>query len=285
VIRALARRWLIVALLQAWLPQTSDAATLTPAPGPARIIGGGDAGCIAGAVRLPDTAPGMQTIRLSKSYFWGHPDVIRALQDLARKTQAAGLPDLYMNDISQPRGGPVTGVHASHQRGLDADVWLDVVGPHPVLPAAQREAIEPVSLVRADERAIVPELWRAEHVTLIRLGATLPGVDRVLVNPAIKKQLCAVVTGDRSWLQKVRPWYGHASHMHLHFRCPAPPPGMKNECIDQAPVPAGDGCDASLEWWFTRRITPITPEPPKPAAPKPKPPTLPAACRAILAAP
>ena len=254
------------------------AAPTTPAPGPAWIIGTGDAGCIQGAMRLPDTAPGMQTIRLSKSTFWGHPFVVQSLQTLALEARAAGLPDLYMNDISLPRGGPFAGIHASHQRGVDADVWLDVVGPHPIRPVAEREAIEPISLVRPDGRAIDPTLWRPEHVTLIRLGASLPGVDRVLVNPAIKKQLCAVATGDRGWLRRVRPWYGHAAHMHLHFRCPF---GQK-DCVDQPPPPAGDGCDASLDWWFTHLDKP---PPPTPSAPPPKPKPLPAACRALLEAP
>ena len=267
------RRWLALAALLCMA-----AGPQTPYPGPARIIGAGDAGCIAGAVRLPDTAPGMQTIRLAESTFWGHPFVIDSLQKLALQAKSSGLPDLYMNDISLPRGGPFPGIHASHQRGLDADVWLDVAGPHPVLPPAQRE-FEPVSLVRPDGRDVVASLWRPEHVSLIRMGATLPGVDRVLVNPAIKRQLCRVVTGDRSWLRRVRPWFGHTAHMHLHFRCPA----GQSECVDQPPPPEGDGCDASLDWWFKRLDAPAKPE--KPSGPPPKPPVLPAACRAIMAAP
>jgi penicillin-insensitive murein endopeptidase len=252
----------------------------TPAPGPARIIGTDAAGCIAGAVRLPDTAPGMQTIRIGRSTFWGHPAVIASLLDLAKRAQAAGLPDLYMNDISLPRGGPLVGIHASHQRGVDADVWLDVAGPHPVLPVAQREQLEPPSLVAPDGRGIVASLWRPEHITLIHLAATEPGIDRVLVNPAIKRQLCQQVTGDRSWLHNIRPWYGHTAHMHLHFLCP---PGQ-NECVNQAPPPPGDGCDASLQWWFDRLDAPAPP-PSKTPAPPPKPVVLPAACRAIMAMP
>jgi hypothetical protein len=31
---------------------------------------------------------------------------------------------LYIGDISQPRGGPMTSGHASHQIGLDADIWM-----------------------------------------------------------------------------------------------------------------------------------------------------------------
>jgi penicillin-insensitive murein endopeptidase len=217
----------------------------------------------------------MQTIRISRSTFWGHPAVIASLLDLARRAQAAGLPDLYMNDISNPRGGPFPGIHASHQRGLDADVWLDVAGPHPVLPLAARENLEPPSLVRPDGRGIVAALWRPEHVILIRLAATEPGIDRVLVNPAIKRQLCETVTGDRSWLHRVRPWYGHSAHMHLHFACPA----GETACVDQAPPPAGDGCDASLQWWFDQLDLP--PGPVVASVQKP----LPAACRAVMAAP
>lgn len=248
----------------------------TPAPGPLRIIGGAHGmGCIAGAVRLPDTAPGMQTIRLSRSFFWGAPQTIATLEQLAREAQAAGLPDLYMNDISHPRGGPTT-EHAGHQMGIEADVWLDVTPPHPILPPSQREGIEPVSLVRPDGRGVDPARWKPGDLTLIRLAATLPGVNRVLVNPAIKKQLCEEATGDRSWLRRVRPWFGHASHMHLRMDCPAGQP----ECPAPPPLPAGEGCDASLQWWFDRLDHPPAP-PAHPAAPPP-PPVLPVACRAIL---
>ena len=254
------------------------AAPNTPAAGPARIIGSG-LGCIAGAVRLPDTAPGLQTVRLSKSSFWGAPDTIASILLLGKRAQAAGLPDLYMGDLSGPRGGPIPGGHASHQRGLDADVDLDVVGAHPVLPLAQREAIVSPSLVRPDGRAVDPARWRAEHETLIKLATQLPGVERVLVNAAIKKQLCETVTGDRSWLHRVRPWYGHAAHMHISFRCPAGQP----ECANLPPPPADEDCGANLQWWFTRLDAP--PEPVNPNAKPPARPKPPAACAAIMAAP
>ena len=237
-----------------------------------RIVGGPSGGCIAGAVELPSQGPGFQTIRASRSFFWGHPDTIAALERLGRDAQAAGLPDLYMNDISKPRGGPFPGIHASHMLGLDADVWLDV-RPKPRLTPAQRDGIEVETLVRADGRGIDPTVWSPEHVTLIRLATALPGVDRVLVNPAIKQQLCRDVQNDRTWLQKVRPWYGHAAHMHIHFRCP---PGQP-ECTDQPPPPPGDGCDASLAWWFAQLDLP--PKPPGPARPV----VLPAACAVIMA--
>ena len=246
----------------------------TPAPGPVRVIGGQSAGCIAGAVRLPDTAPGLQTIRLSRSSFWGHPDTIAALVQLGARAKAAGLPDVYMGDISDPRGGPLRGGHFSHQMGIDADVWLDTVPPHDVHPPEEREAIEPASLVRPDGHDVDPARWTPDAITLIRLAAGLPGVERIFVNPAIKQGLCRDVRDDRAWLHLVRPWWGHASHMHIRFHCPAGQP----LCTEGAPPPPGDGCDASLQWWFAQLDAP-----PHPPAPPPAFPPLPAACRAILA--
>ncbi len=274
--------WLLVVTISLARPALSqdaraaDAIT-TPASGPVRVIGTQAAGCIAGAVRLPDTALGLQTIRISRSSFWGHPDTIAALLQLGREAQEAGLPDLYMDDISDPRGGPLRGGHFSHQMGIDADVWLDVTPPHPLLPPAAREAIEPASLVSEDGRSVDPDRWRPEHITLIHLAAGLPRVDRIFVNPAIKLKLCHAVPGDRAWLHLIRPWYGHSAHMHIRFRCP---PGQ-SLCTDGPPVPRGDGCDSSLQWWFDQLDHPA----PRPSTSPLQPVILPAACAAIMAAP
>lgn len=265
------RRRLPLPLLLALLLLIAPLSGRAQAPGtpPLRIIGGPGPGCIQGAVAMPDTGPGFRTIRMSRSAFWGAPSTIAAIGLLAREAAQAGLGDLYVNDIGKPRGGPFPGLHLSHMTGLDADIWLDV-RPKPPMDPAQREAVEVASLVTEDGRGVEPSLWSPGIITLIRLATGLPGADRVLVNPAIKRALCAQVTGDRAWLGRVRPWYGHAAHMHIHFRCP---PGQA-ECHDQAPVPPGEGCDASLDWWFE----PHTGEPPAP----PRAPRLPAACAAIL---
>ena len=168
----------------------------------------------------------------------------------------------------------MAGIHASHQVGLDADVWLDVL-PKPALSLAARDKVEVASLVTPDGRGVDPARWSPAHVTLLHLAAGLPGVDRILVNPAIKQRLCQTPMADRSWLRLIRPWYGAtAAHMHIHFHCPANQP----ECRDQAPPPPGDGCDASLAWWFEQLDAP-----PKPPAPPRPPQPLPAACTAILA--
>jgi penicillin-insensitive murein endopeptidase len=115
--------------------------------------------------------------------------------------------------------------------------------------------------------------WRGPQTRLLRLAARDPAVERIFVNPAIKAHLCRTVRGSRAWLHKIRPWWGHQRHFHVRLVCPH----GDAACISQAPIPPGDGCDASLAWWFT------------PAASEPTPPehkgrpVLPAACRSVLA--
>jgi penicillin-insensitive murein endopeptidase len=244
-----------------------------PAPGPLHIIGGGaNGGCIAGAVAMPPRGDGYQTIHSSFSHFYGAPNTVQGVIRLGQKARENGLPPLLIEDISLPRGGPMPGGHAAHQIGLDVDVALDM-RTRGYLSEEERESIRIASLVRPDYRDIEPLMWGDAVVRVLWLAATLPGVDRLLVNPAIKQALCRTVTDDRSWLRYVRPWYGHAAHMHIEFKCP---PGQA-DCVVHAPPPAGDGCDASLQWWFDQLGAPKPP----PGPPKPRP-RLPEACYPLL---
>jgi len=98
---------------------------VTPVPLSARAIGTYNRGCLAGAVALPINGKTWQVMRLSRDRNWGHPDLIAFLERLADKVpKVAGWPGLLVGDIAQPRGGPMLTGHASHQIGLDADIWL-----------------------------------------------------------------------------------------------------------------------------------------------------------------
>lgn len=262
-----------LALLFAHAAEAQYGPSGPPAPGPLHIIGGGaNGGCIAGAVGMPPQGDGYQTIHSSVSHFYGAPVTIEGIEKLGQEARANGLPPLLVEDISLPRGGPMPGGHAAHQIGLDVDIALDM-HMRGYLSEGQRESIQIASLVRPDYRDIEPSMWGEAVVRVISLAATLPGVDRVLVNAAIKQQLCRTVTGDRSWLRFIRPWYGHAAHMHIHFKCPT----GQTECVSIPPPPPGDGCDASLQWWFDQLNAPKPP----PGPPKPKP-RLPEACYAMF---
>ncbi|GGC37457.1 hypothetical protein GCM10011504_14770 [Siccirubricoccus deserti] len=243
-----------------------------PAAGPPHIIGGTSLGCLAGAVALPSEGPGWQAVRVSRNRHWGHPALVTFLRDFTARAQRQGFPVLWIGDMAQPRGGPLPWGHASHQTGLDADIWLEL-SPKPGVPAAAREDISVPSLVLPDESGVDRARWRPQHAALIRLAAESPGIDRVLVNHAIKRELCRTHAG-APWLRWVRPWRGHDSHMHIRLRCPPDQP----DCRGLPPPPPGDGCDASLAWWLSPEARRPAPRPPGPA------PRLPEACAAVLEA-
>jgi penicillin-insensitive murein DD-endopeptidase len=253
-------------------------AKAAPADMVARAIGFYSRGCLAGAMALPTEGPTWQVMRLSRNRNWGHPDLIRVLQRLAKLAPSLGWPGLLVGDLAQPRGGPMLTGHASHQVGLDADVWLTPM-PDRVLSRQEREDMSATNLVAADWNDIDPRVWTPQHLAIIKAAAQQPEVDRIFVNAAIKKALCRDTRGDRSWLSKVRPYWGHNYHMHIRIECPKNSSGCKN----QDPPPRSDGCGKELDWWFSDAAR----RPKKPG--KPKPPLrladLPAACRTVLTAP
>ena len=217
-----------------------------PAPGPARAIGDYAAGCLQGAVALPLDGVGYHVMRPSRARNFGHPTLVAYVQQLGRRVRAIGLRAVLVGDLSQPRGGRATGGHASHQTGLDVDLWytLPSRAQSRVLPHAQREQLGAESVVDAAGAALRKQA-RTRVTALLRLAVDDPRVDRVFVNPAIKRSLCAQGTRPRAWLRKVRPWYGHDEHFHVRLACPRDAP----YCRSQPPLPDGDGCD-KLQWWF-----------------------------------
>ena len=254
-----------------------------PAAMPTRVIGFYAKGCIAGAEGLPINGDTWQVMRLSRNRYWGHPDLVALVERLAAKAhKEAHWPGILVGDMSQPRGGPMLTGHASHQVGLDADIWLTPM-PKQKLSRNEREEMSAVMMVREDRRDIDPHAWTPTHLAVIRAAAQEPAVERIFVNAAIKKALCREARGDRSWLSKVRPMWGHDYHFHIRIKCPPD----SNECESQAAPKDSEGCAAAdLAWWFKESV--LHPKPPK-VPPKPKPPMtlaqLPAACRQVLNAP
>lgn len=226
------------------------------------IHGGYSRGCLAGGAELPETGPTWQAMRLDRNRNWGHPELIAYVERMSRF--AAGLPGwkgLYVGDMAQPRGGPMLTGHASHQTGLDVDIWLrraDSLN----LTRAEREEIGSVSLRRANGAYVNGE-WTPEHHDLLKAAASDPAVARIFIFPGAKTRMCEDEKGDRSWLRKIRPWWGHHYHFHVRLECPE---GMA-ECASQDPIPAGDGCEEAESW--VRGI--LDPPPPDPDAPPPKP--------------
>src|SRR4051794_5795662 len=248
------------------------------APLAARSIGSYAKGCVAGAMALPIDGETWQVMRLSRNRNWGHPKLVAFLERLARRVpQINGWPGLLVGDISQPRGGPMLTGHASHQVGLDADIWLTPM-PDRRLSRAEREQISATDMVRQDRRDIDPSVWTPQHTALLRAVSQQPEVARIFVNAAIKRALCREAGSDRGWLTKIRPMFGHNYHFHIRIACP----DEDEPFSDQEPPAGGDGCAAELDKWFAPQMLHRKP------SGKPRPPMtmaqLPHECRQVLVA-
>lgn len=216
-------------------------------------------GCVAGADQLPETGPTWQAMRLSRNRNWGHPDAIDFVKKLsAFAAQQPGWEGLYIGDISQPRGGPMLTGHRSHQIGLDIDIWM--LAPKRLnLTRGERENISSVSMRRSGG-AYVNSRWTKQHHAIIRQAARDKRTARIFVFPGAKVQMCDDERGNRKYLRKIRPWWGHHYHFHVRLNCPKKARG----CANQDPPPPGDGCEEARQW--QRNI--INPPPPDPNAKK-----------------
>ncbi|MDK2374198.1 penicillin-insensitive murein endopeptidase [Serratia fonticola] len=240
-----------------------------PVSGTAQAVGGFANGCIIGAHPLPLNSPDYQVMRTDQRRYFGHPDLLAFIQRLSSQANQKALGTVLIGDMAMPAGGRFSSGHASHQSGLDVDIWLQL--PSQRWSAQQLLKPQPIDLVSGDGKQVVDRQWQPQIESLIKMAAQDSEVTRIFVNPAIKQRLCQDAGADRAWLHKVRPWFGHRAHMHVRLRCPA----GSLECLDQDAPPVGDGCGAELASWFK-------PHQPNANPVKKEPPPLPPTCQALL---
>jgi len=217
-----------------------------PAAGPALSIGTTSCGCLQGAASLPESGPGYELIRLERNRRFGHPDLVAYIRRLGKAARKARLGPVIVGDLSQPRGGPTPTGHRSHQTGLDADI--SYVAPPGIsaghLSRQRRELLTPIAVVDLKTRDTT-RAWKPSVIKLLALAASDPAVDRIFVNPAIKKMACTGRTAKAPWQARLRPWHSHHDHFHVRLKCPSDSP----LCVPQNPPP-DDGCGPSLAWWL-----------------------------------
>jgi len=247
---------LFPAIVCLWSASTLEAQTWDdveyPAAGQSESIGGYSAGCVIGAAQLPADGPGYQAVRLERNRHFGHPDLVRFVESLARQAEDAEIGLLPIGDMSQPQGGPMIEAHASHQLGLDVDVFFRLDLPR--LPQGEREDLLLPSLVDSEQFQL-GEVFGESQIEMLRLAASNPGVARIFVSPLIKQAMCERQWQDRRFLRRLRPWFGHEDHMHVRLDCPAD----DAECRAQQAPPPGDGCGAELASWLDRGRIPSRP--------------------------
>ncbi len=223
----------------------------TPTHNSSSSIGSYANGCLDGAYPLPLEGTGYQVLRSRTNRYYGHPNTISFIKSLALKANKELSTNLLIGDLSLPRGGRFSSGHSSHQTGLDIDIWLRLADQP--LSYNELQLPKPMSVVDLKGYSILDHRWDERHFELIRYAARSEGVARIFVHPVIKEQLCSQEEGkDRSWLRKVRPWWGHHYHFHVRLSCP----DSSRNCIDQAPPPTGDGCGYELARWKPKAAVP-----------------------------
>ena len=229
---------------QLWNAQRS------PSLGPPQAIGTYAGGCLQGASALPASGPGYEALHRSRNRYFGHPTLVAFIRRLGAVAKKRHLGVLIVGDLSQARGGPTPSGHRSHQSGLDVDLgYAPPVGLRTGhLKSADRERLGPPAVVdlRTHEMTAV---WGSRPARLVAAAASDPAVDRVFVNPAVRRALCAGPARKAAWFAHVRPWWGHHDHFHVRLKCPDESPLCAAQ--DPPPVDVDDGCGATLAWWFS----------------------------------
>ena len=221
-----------------------------PSNGSAKVIGKVSNGCITGAEILPKKGNGFVSIRRHRNRYYGHPDTVNLIKrlgdGLAKRTDKL----LMVGDLAQPRGGKMSSMHRSHQNGLDADIWLSLAKSAYSAHRSTAGKKDPPTMV-GKKKLTVNGRWGKHQVYLVKTAASDPRVDRIFINPAIKRELCKTEKGDRKYLRKLRAWWGHHAHFHVRMKCPKGSPN----CKQQPMIPVGEGCK-SLAMWFRPKAKP-----------------------------
>jgi penicillin-insensitive murein DD-endopeptidase len=242
-----------------------------PKPGLPRSIGQPGSGCVQGALALPPHGGNWVIVHPERHREFGHPALVAFLRKLAGLALREKLGLLHVGDLGQARGGPTPSGHRSHQNGLDVDLWYEP----PAEPISRRQAVPPAPQVVDLRTGKILPAWNTRVARLIEAAASDPAVDRLFVHPGVKRALCQNKLRRGPWLGRVRPWWGHQDHLHVRLRCPVD----SSDCTEPQPLPAGEGCDASLNWWFSEdaRTTAAKRGPPGEGAP-----AMPEKCESVL---
>ncbi len=211
-------------------------------------IGTYTAGCIRNSAAIPLNGEGFQVIRLWRERYYANPEMINYIIWLGKMVKEQLNAIVLIGDVAQRTGGPMYDEHGSHQIGLDADIlyWQHPIAIKRELTTIERAHIFPQSVLNEDETGIDEFKWNVKIGEIIKIAASDKMVDRIFVNPFIKKRLCKTYP-DETWLAKVRPWYGHDGHFHVRLKCP--PESLL--CQPQEPINMfDDGCGSELDGWF-----------------------------------
>ena len=231
--------------------------TPTKTDGNVQVYGGYTAGCIDGATKMSKSGKGYKSVS-STGRIYGDDRLVEIIEATAAKINDEYNKIILVGDLSHPRGGPTslkTSAHRSHQNGLDVDIWYNIIDKNSKARA--------VSMLSSDGKSLHSKRWGDMQSDLLEYIASFEDVERILVNPLIKKHMCEKHSygdsnkdeyGDKdeyegaSWLKKLRPWWGHNRHFHTRLSCPKNSPYCESQGVVEDD---GVGCGETLSWWFS----------------------------------
>jgi murein endopeptidase len=163
-----------------------------------RAVGSPSAGRLVRGVRLPGEGAGFFTwdpllhrVPNRAGRRWGTDELVRVVLRVVREYERAhpGAPRVGIGDLSRRRGGPFGPKHASHQNGLDVDVYY---------PRRDRRERPPRRVGQIDRRLAQDLVDR-----FVRAGAEI-----VYVGPS---------TGFTRPSGVVRVLWNHDNHLHVRI--------------------------------------------------------------------
>lgn len=199
-------------------------------------------GTLTNGVSLPESGPGYMKLFIPRNRGWGTQEmidmIIRSSADMNNKFP--GMDRLQVGDISQKGGGDVSDLHSSHQNGQDVDLTYyrkNQIEQPPHQTNGFSESM--VTNKRLSKNFDTARNW--EFIKRLHENGE---VQRIFVDPVIKKELCRFARLKNELirhddiLRSLRVLENHADHMHVRLKCP---PNAR-ECISQEDPPAGAGC-------------------------------------------
>jgi penicillin-insensitive murein endopeptidase len=193
---------------------------------------------------------GTQSVNPWRKHNYGNTELVSFIKDLGQSSINQNLGQLLIGDLSSKHGGELPG-HASHQNGLDVDIWFyrpaDTVNN---LPDTQRDSVNFPHFLNPRTNTFYPNTWDSRLNKILKMTAEDSRVARIFVNPGVKKLLCSLYP-NQDFLKKVRPWFRHHEHFHVRLKCPTNSPDCKNQEPSTSIECSGD----DFNWWFSEEFT------------------------------
>ena len=153
------------------------------------------------APRRSPECPGYQVMRTDQRRYFGHPDLVQFIQRLSNQVHNKGMGTVLIGDMGMPAGGRFNGGHASHQTGLDVDIFLQL----PQTRWTSSQLLKPQAL---DWSPAMASMWcRRYGAKSASLSSWRRKIAKLPASSSTRRlnSSCADAGSDRQWLRKVRP--------------------------------------------------------------------------------